>query len=286
MVVSVLALLLGANGVVPAVMLLCAAAALAAFLWIEARAPEPILSLALMRRPVIATSSTASALLGALMMGTLIYVPLYVQAVLGGSPTEAGMTVAPMLVGWPLASLTSGHLVKRFAMHPMVRIGTLIAACASFTMSWLLQPAASLLALECAMFFFGVGLGTSNNALLLAVQQAVTWEQRGVATASAMFFRSIGGALAAGALGAILARTLGPDVPIALINQLLGPTHGRDLDPALIRPLASSLSHALHAVFIALAVISAAAVLAGFAFPKLPKPQPRPTEFAPRASSD
>lgn len=264
---SILAVLLGASGVHPLVAFPVAALTLAAFIRVESRAPEPILPLPLLRRPLIAASSLAAALLGALMVGAIMFVPLYVQGVIGGTPTQAGTAVAPMLIGWPIASALSGRLLTRVGMRPLVRVGTLVAAAASFALAWLLQPGASLLAIRAAMFVFGVGLGTANTALIIAVQQAVTWEQRGVATASAMFFRTIGGALSVGALGAVLAHALGTGAPAGLVNALLGPEHGRGVDPALLAPLAAVIDHGLRVVFVAVAGIGAASALSGLVFP-------------------
>jgi EmrB/QacA subfamily drug resistance transporter len=266
---AILGLLLGASGVRPLLSWTCAAAGLAAFLWIETRAPEPILPLALLRRPIIAASSAACTILGGLMMATLIFVPLYVQAVLGGSPTEAGTTVAPLLVGWPLASAASGRLLSRIGIRPLVRAGMTIGALASVANAVLLQPTTSLFSIRVAMFALGVGLGTASTALLIAVQEAVTWEERGVATASTVFFRTIGGALAVGALGAVLARALGPGVPVDLVNQLLSPDHGRSLDASLAGPLAQAIDHALRVVFLAVAGVGAAGAISGLVFPKI-----------------
>jgi EmrB/QacA subfamily drug resistance transporter len=266
---GILALLLGASAVSPVLTLAVAALATAGFLWVEARAPEPILPLDLMRMPVIATSSIAAALLGGLMMATVIYVPLFVQAVLGGSPTEAGTAVAPMLIGWPLASALSGRLLPKLGMRPLVRFGSVIALGASTAVALLLQPGASLTWVRVAMFSFGVGLGCANTSLLIAVQQAVAWDRRGVATASTMFFRSIGGALAVGVLGAVLARALPADVPTAVVNDLLGPTHGKALDPAVVAPLAAALDSALRTVFRGLAGMAVVAMIAGMAFPRV-----------------
>jgi EmrB/QacA subfamily drug resistance transporter len=266
---AILAALLGASLVSPALTLALAAISTAGFLWVEARAKEPILPLDLMKMPVIATSSVAAALLGGLMMATVIYVPLFVQAVLGGTPTDAGTAVAPMLVGWPIASATSGRLLSRVGMRPLVRLGSIIGLCASVGVAMLLAAGASLFGVRVAMFFFGVGLGCANTSLLIAVQQAVSWERRGVATASSMFFRSIGGALAVGVLGAVLANALPSGVPAAVVNDLLGPTHGRGLDPAVVAPLAAALDGALRTVFRALAGMAVLAVVAGMAFPRV-----------------
>ena len=101
---AIVALLLGASRWAPMVTLPLAMVLLAGFVVAERRAREPVLSLALLRRRIMAVSSVAGAVVGAVMSSTVIYLPLYVQAILGGSPTQAGGTVAPMLVGWPIAS--------------------------------------------------------------------------------------------------------------------------------------------------------------------------------------
>ena len=95
-----------------------------------------------------------------------------------------------------------------------------------------------------------------------------------------MFFRTIGGALAVGILGALLARALGPDVPTALVNELLGPTHGRKLDPALIAPLASLLDGGLRTVFQVIAGIGVCGLVAGLVFPRVEVTPPPATRTA------
>ena len=277
---AILSLLLGASNVHPAVTLTLAAVTLAAFMWVETRAKEPILPLGLLRQRIIASANFAGALLGALMMSTVTYVPLFVQAVLGGTPTEAGTAVAPMLVGWPIASAVSGRLMTRIGMRPLVRVGAIVAAAASLLVVTTLHEGASLFPVRAAMFLLGIGMGTANTSLLIAVQQSVSWQQRGVATASSMFFRTIGGALAVGILGALLARALGPDVPTALVNELLGPTHGRKLDPALIAPLASLLDGGLRTVFQVIAGIGVCGLVAGLVFPRVEVTPPPATRTA------
>jgi hypothetical protein len=96
------------------------------------------------------------------------------------------------------------------------------------------------------------------------VQESVGWEQRGVATASTMFFRSIGGAIAVGALGALLAASLGDSVPEGALNALLAPgDHARALDPSV----ALALSRGLQRLFWAVAGIASGVVVAGLLFP-------------------
>jgi EmrB/QacA subfamily drug resistance transporter len=266
--VSILALLLGATGERPIVAGSAAIAALVGFIAVEKRAEEPILPLPLMARPLIAASNVASAFLGGLMFIPLTFVPLYMQAVLESTPTEAGMSVAPMLVGWPLASATSSRFLARIGPQPLVRVGCILVALGTGGVAWSLAPGATFTGVRVSMFLVGVGQGIATTALVIAVQQAVPWEERGVATAATMFFRTIGGTLAVGVLGAVFARGLGSEVPTALLNRLVGPEHGKNLDPSLARPLAASIAHALRLVFLATAGVGAAGALVGIAFPK------------------
>jgi EmrB/QacA subfamily drug resistance transporter len=266
---AILSLLLAVSGVQPLMMVPLTVVSLAGFVWAERRAKEPILPLDLLARPVIAHANLAGGLMGSLMMATVMYVPLFVQAVLGGTPTEAGSAVAPMLVGWPIASAISGRLLTRVGMRPLVRTGAAIACASAWVMVAALRPFAPLFAVRIAMFALGVGMGTANTVLIIAVQQAVSWKHRGVATASTMFFRTIGGALAVGILGAILAHALGPGVPTELVNQLLGPTHGRGIDEALLAPLSSAMAAGLGTIFQVIAGIGTAALVAGLVFPRV-----------------
>src|SRR6202035_6134778 len=93
--------------------LAASAAILVAFFWQEGRAPEPMLPLELFKSRVIAVSSAGNVLIGALLYSITAYVPMFAQAVLGGSPIDAGTILAPILVGWPIASTLSGRLMGR-----------------------------------------------------------------------------------------------------------------------------------------------------------------------------
>ena len=264
---AVFALLLGVSGVSTVRTLSLAGGLLALFVFIESRAKEPLLPLSLLRRRIIATSSAAGAVLGALMMGPVMYIPLFVQAVLHGTPTSAGTAVAPMLVGWPIASAGAGKLIARFGFRPLVRAGAIMVAASSVLLAWELVPGANLWLVRTTMFMFGAGLGLANTALLIAVQESVTWEQRGVATASTMFFRTMGGAVAVGALGGVLAASLDGAASHSAVNDLLGPTHGKMLDPTILAQLSTLLERGLHMVFHIIAVLSIVGVVVAFLFP-------------------
>lgn len=248
-----------------------ASALLAAFLWVEGRAAEPLLPLDLFRRRFMAVASVAGALIGGAMVTTTTYVPLFVQGVLGGSPTDAGGAITPMVVGWPIASALGGRLLPRVGFRPLVVLGFLIAATAATAFATLIGPNASLTLPHITMAAFGVGLGFANTVLLIGVQSSVSWQQRGIATASTMFFRSIGGALAVGLTGRILADGIAKASSGSgeSVSTLLGPDHGQSLGPELLSALSSALETSLGTIFWVVAGLALAAFTVSLAIPEL-----------------
>src|SRR5690606_28666554 len=118
-------LLLGSSsGGANALLLLAVALGLVVvFVQVELRAKEPMLPMDLFRRRVMLVATGLGMLLGGAMIATVTFVPLQVQAVLGGTPTEAGRAITPMLIGWPLASAISGRLLVRVGYRPLILLG-------------------------------------------------------------------------------------------------------------------------------------------------------------------
>jgi MFS family permease len=246
-----------------------AAAALWGFVAVERRAQEPILPLDLFRQRVLAASSAAGALVGAAMFATTSFLPLYAQALLGATPTGAGSAIAPMAIGWPIASAVSGRLIPRFGFRPLVRAGLLVASLSCVALALLLRPGVGLGAPRAIAGLYGVGLGLANTALVIAVQSSVPWQRRGVATASTLFFRTIGGTVAVGVLGGVLAATLAASgVPGDVADRLLGPERAA-LDAAAVASASGALARGMSHVFWAVAGLSALAFAVSLAFPRL-----------------
>ncbi len=248
-------------------MLIASGAGLAFFIRHEDRAPEPMLPLELFRIRVIAMSS-----IGGLLMGTLLYcaaafVPMYTQGVLGGTAIDAGMTLAPMSIGWPIASTTSGWLLIRFGYRPFILAGSAFAVLGCLVLAGV-DPSAGRLPVMAAMFILGLGLGFTSTPYLLAVQNAVPWSRRGVATSSVQFFRSIGGAIAVAALGAVLnahlATRLGREVDP---NVALNPEIRGSFAAETLGPLVDALEGGLTTIFVAMAAMGGAALVVSFFFP-------------------
>lgn len=275
--VAVLALLLGVGGHQPLVALPLSALAFVGFAAIERRAPEPVVPLSLFAHRAIAVASAAGTLMGAAMMSSLMFLPLYAQAALGATPTEAGAMVAPTLIGWPIASTVSGRMLPRVGPRILVRVGLALVAAGTLGV-WLLVRSASAPGwLRLAMFTFGAGMGFANTALLIAAQESVGWAQRGIATATTMFSRSIGGAVSLGALGALLAHRLAGVVDERVLNAMLGPERGRGLDPHAVAAVSSAVARGMLPLFGLVAAAGAFSLTVGMTFPDV--------RFAKRAPS-
>jgi MFS family permease len=196
--------------------------------------------------------------------------------VLHTTPTDAGAAIAPMLIGWPIASALGGRLLPRLGYRLLVRSGLSVVFVATLVVYVVLKQSLGLTALRLAMFLFGTGMGFANTALIIAVQESVDFRQRGVATASSMFFRTIGGTLAVGALGVLVAHAVSDDVSPRVLTELLGPTHGATLEPALFAQASAAMARGMLPVFLALCVVGALVALTGFAFPKIQARRQKP----------
>jgi MFS family permease len=246
-----------------------ALAAAAGFVAVERRAREPLLPLDLFGSRVISVGSAAGALMGAALLGTVTFVPLWVQSVLGLPPTSAGAAIAPMALGWPVASAISGRLVPRLGYRPLLVAGFGTSAAAAILLALSLRPGAPLALVQALTALYGAGLGLANPPLLIAIQTSVPWSRRGVATASTLFFRTIGGTLAVGLLGAVLANALArAGARPELVERLLGPERGL-VDPGALAALAGTRQGAMAIVFWTGAVIALAAFLVALAFPRV-----------------
>jgi EmrB/QacA subfamily drug resistance transporter len=240
---------------------------LAVFLWQEGRAQEPILPLELFRMRVIAVASLGGLLMGTLMYVAAAFVPMFTQGVLGGTAIDAGMTLAPMSIGWPIASTASGWLLMRFGYRPFILAGSAFGILGCLLLA-AADPGSGKTPVMVAMFFLGMGLGFTSTPYLLAVQNAVPWNRRGVATSSVQFFRSIGGAVTVAALGAVLnahlVGQLGHDVDP---NVALNPELRAAVPQEALQPLVTALDGGLGNIYLVMAAMAVGGLVVAFFFP-------------------
>ena len=243
-------------------LLAAAAVGLVAFLAQERRAPEPTLPLDLFRVPVIAVASAGNALLGALLFALTAYVPMHAQGVLGGTAADAGLVLAPLLIGWPISSTLGARLLLKIGYRPLAATGGLVVLAGSLLLLTLGGTGGKPLVMA-ATFVIGFGMGGLSIPYLLAVQNAVPWSQRGVATSSVQFFRSIGGAVSVAALGALFSARLAATGAFSGgldPNVALDPVLRAGLGPERLAALQAALFHSLQGVYGGIVAIAAVAL--------------------------
>src|SRR6202034_3866538 len=179
----------------------------------EAMAPEPILPLALFRIQIFTVANIIAFVSGIAMFGALAFLPQYLQLVHGVSATESGLLLLPLLVGLLAMSISSGLYISRTGRYRWFPLAGTIGVTIGLVLLTRLGAHTSLLVVSLDVFVFGAGLGLFMQVLTLVVQNAVPMNQMGVATSAVTFFRSMGGAIGASALGAVLTSRIGYELP-------------------------------------------------------------------------
>ena len=240
-------------------------AGLAAFVFAESRAAEPILPLRLFRNGVFRATSAIGFVIGFALFGALTYLPLFQQVVRGDSPTESGLQLIPVMAGVLIGSIGSGQVISatgRYRAFPIA--GTAIAALGMLLLSRL-DAGTSTLYASVAMLVMGLGLGLVMQVLVLAVQNAVDYAELGVATSGATLFRSMGGSLGTAVLGAIFTNRLTSELagsPAAQVGSgSIDPSAVGRLPAALRDAYTGAFTDSLSTVFLVAAAIVVVAFL-------------------------
>jgi predicted MFS family arabinose efflux permease len=197
----------------PILALLGATVALAAILVVhERRASDPIVPFHLLRTPTVAVVSAALFLATAALFAITVFVPLFLQTATGATPTEAGLLLAPAMLGITVSTMLSGRSISRTGRYKRFPIAGLALMSGALLFLGLVAPDASRLATGIGLVVFGLGFGMVTQVLVTAIQNSVDRRELGMATATAGFFRALGGAVGAAALGAVFAAQAGARV--------------------------------------------------------------------------
>jgi EmrB/QacA subfamily drug resistance transporter len=243
----------------------------------ERLAPEPILPLGLFRMRIFTVSNIIAFVSGVAMFGALAFLPQYLQLVHGVSATMSGLLLLPLLVGVLTMSIGSGRYISRtgnYRWFPLV--GTVLVTIGLVLLSRI-GAHTSLFVVGVDILVFGAGLGLFMQVLTLVVQNAVPMRQMGVATSSVTFFRSMGGAIGASALGAVLTARIAAEFPRFLppsalagggdkVSQLVEAPQTLNAlkrsDPALHEGIIQAYSHAIDRVFLVAVPVSVISIVA------------------------
>ncbi len=189
------------------------AVSLAAFLYTETRVPEPILSLGLFRNPVFTIANIASFIINMAFLGVVMFLPLFMQTVLGISATNSGFTLLPLMAGLIFSSILAGQLVARTGRYkPIMLVGGAVLLLGAFSLTSVGVDTTQA-GIVWRMIVLGLGLGPAQSLFTLAVQNAVPREQLGVATSASQFFRQMGSTIGLAIFGTVLTGTLATEMP-------------------------------------------------------------------------
>jgi EmrB/QacA subfamily drug resistance transporter len=193
-------------------LLACSAAFWAAFAVRLLRAAEPLISLEVLGNPIVLTGTLSMFLLQAASIGISVYLPVYLQSVVGLSVSESGTAMLGLLLGTVAGATFSGRTIPRFFHYKRIAMIGIVFAILCIGVLSAIAGHASLLEVEILTTLIGIGTGTTFPVSTVSVQNAVDRTHLGVATGVLTFLRSLGGALGVAMLGAV---ALGYGLPLA-----------------------------------------------------------------------
>lgn len=255
----------------PSVLLLFAAFVvfIALFVWIESKVSEPLIPLSLFRSRTITVANGISFLVSCVLMGMIVYVPMWVQGVSGYGATASGLILAPMAITWTAGSFLCGKLLLTRSVRFISIVGAVLLTLSAL---WLttIQLASSQVYFYLISALIGIGFGITLTLFTVTVQSAVQPTMRGVATASNMFFRNMGQTIGVSLLGSffnsMIARHLaghpaGGTVQAEKLNILVNPQTADQLPAAEQTVLREVLVSGLHDIFLVLVVVTIVVLL-------------------------
>lgn len=246
----------------------------------ERRTETPMMPQIIWQYRLIRYANIASLLTGMIMISVSSYLPAFVQGVMGKSALIAGFTLTTMSIGWPIASTVAGRVLLRIGYRKTAAIGgvSLLVGTGIFV---LLPIIRHFIWAGLGSLFVGIGMGMTSTAFIVGIQTSVTWQVRGIATASHVFMRSIGSAVGVAFLGGLLNNRIKSDIQKAGmsdavgvddVDKLLQEPQIAELPKQVITLLQGGLLHGLQYVYIGIAIL---AVLSMAVILKMPKKESR-----------
>jgi EmrB/QacA subfamily drug resistance transporter len=267
-------------------LLAVAAVMLPLFIYAESKAVEPLLPLALFRNPVISISSVAVFVLGMGMFGVIMYMPLYMQGVLGVSATRSGNLLTPLMMGSVAGSIVTGQLNLRLATYKPSAIAGSVLVALGMILFARMDGSTLPSSVVYAMIVAGFGMGLLLPVYTVAVQNSAPARYMGAATASTTFFRSIGSTLGVAIFGSVLltnyhrdfAKGVPPGVPESALGAFSNPlllaqfrpqleaafarySDGTTILQSLFSNVRTALLHGIQLIFFSSAVIMCGSIV-------------------------
>jgi EmrB/QacA subfamily drug resistance transporter len=201
-------------------LLALSAVMLGAFLYTESRAAEPVIPLVLFQNRIISICSICAFVLGMGMFGVIIYLPLFMQGVLGVSATQSGNLLTPLMMGAVIGSIAGGQTVSRTGKYKGVAIVGSALVAAGMIVFAQMGAATPRMSVIYGMIVAGLGMGLLQPVYTIAVQNVAPRRQMGAATSSTIFFRSIGSTVGVAAFGSMMLTRYHRDFALAMPAQV------------------------------------------------------------------
>ncbi len=255
---------------------------LGAFVAVELRAVEPIVPLRLFRSSVFTFANGANFLVAMVMFGSIFYIPVFAQGVIGVGATESSLVLMPLMLGMVVLGIIAGQVVTRTGRYKAIIVLGIALVGAGEWLLTRLDHTATQTQLTLAMVVVGAGIGLALQQLLLVVQNDARQADLGVATASSQFFRNVGATVGVAILGTVmnsgLREAIGSRMPPGAptggggvdSGSVLDPSTLADLPPAVVDAVRQGLASQLHEVFWWGVPISALALVAALLIPVVP----------------
>lgn len=235
------------------------------FIWAETRAKEPIISFWMFKNRLFASSQILAFLYGATFIGLTIFIPIFVQAVYGGSATNAGIILMPMLLGSVVGSALGGILQTKTTYRKIMAISVIAYSIGMILMSTI-TPDTSRVVLSTYMVFVGFGVGFSFSLLPAASVHKMDFRHRGSANSTNSFFRSLGLALGITIFGAIQTKILTRDMAAGFaklpgngaggvesfgnVQSAFLPETRKTIPPDVLDVITNAMSHSISTTFL------------------------------------
>jgi MFS family permease len=227
----------------------------------ERRAVNPVLPPALIMRREIGPAVVGSLLLGVAFLSLDTYVPLYVQGARGGGAGAAAGVVTPVMLTWATSGVLIVPLMIRWGFRRTALGGTFLIAIAFAGLVLCVLTGAPRWVLTAVLAVAGVGFAAPSMSYLIAAQEAVAWQQRGIITSAVQFARTFGGSIGIGLLGGLFNLLTHKDLAElarqgANTADVLNPEKHARLAPAMLHRAQQLMGGALLWVFAAMLALA------------------------------
>ena len=280
-----------------------------AFFLVERKAAGAIIPPRLFKNRIIAASAAGATLMAVGMFGALIFIPLFMQGVVGTSATKSGTVMTPMMVAIIASSIAAGQIMTKTERYKWLAVVGASVVTGGVVLLGTMTIDTDYTGVLVRMIVVGIGLGMTMPVFNLAAQNAVDIREVGVATSSLQFLRQLGGSVGAAIFGAIMTNrfidsfhgALTPEVvakvspealtqfenPQVLMNvaaqEQLKSGALADVLPQLLLAVKTALASSLHTLFIACAAITSLTIVATLLLKDMPlrksnRAGPPPTE--------